>query len=235
MELELDLHNLRLSAHEIERLSGLEASDHWVGGMIGGVYRFSQLRRPLDWLGWLSIEAVALALLFMLTLPIGLIILRWGSGSATAMLIGMAISTLVIALGWTGYRVRRARALQTFLHLLDEIDRYHEVLDAVAVLEELQSIRQSRPPSFPSAHLETLQVTRDCLVAGLRTERILRGSLGRRSQEAGLEQLEQSLSTLKALSLQEQADDYSMLLTQALEIGQSVQSELVKSFGFRET
>ena len=230
MKLEMDDADLRLSNREIESLSGLEVSAHSVGGMMDGVYRVSTLRHPTDWLGCLISEAIALSLLFMLTLPIGLGIMRWSEDSVGMMLTGMGVSTLVIELGWTSYRVKRSRSLQTLLHLLDEIDRYHEVLDAVAVLEELQSIRQSQAQSFLPAHLETLQVTRDCLVAGLRTEQILRTRTGRRPQEAGLEQLAHSLVTLKALSVQEQADDYSTLLSQALEIGQSVQEELFKSF-----
>jgi hypothetical protein len=226
----LDLQDLRIGSREIETLSGLEVSDRWIGGAIGGVYRFSQLRHLGDWIGWLLLEGVAMALLFVLTLPIGLAILRWSSGSTTAMLTGMGGATLIAALGRTAYRVRRSRTLQTFMHLLDEIDRYREVLEAVVVLEQLQSIR-ARDPLPPSDRFDTLQITRDCLVAGLKTERIFRG-FGRRSQtEAGLAQLEHSLYTLEALSLQDQADDYSTLLSQALQIGQAVRTELVKSYG----
>jgi hypothetical protein len=226
----LDLQDLRLGSREIEALSGLEVSDRSIGGAIGGVYRFSQLRHLGDWIGWLLLEGVAMALLFVLTLPIGLAILRWSSGSTTAMLTGMGGATLIAALGRTAYRIRRSRTLQTFIHLLDEIDRYREVLEAVVVLEQLQSIRASNPLP-PSDRFDTLQITRDCLVAGLKTERILR-EFGRRSQtEAGLAQLEHSLYTLEALSLQDQADDYSTLLSQALQIAQAVRTELVKSYG----
>ena len=231
--MKLDDADLRLSDHEIESLSGLEISAHSIGGMVGSVYRTSTLQHPMDWLGCLISETITFSLLFVLTLPIGLGILRWSEDSVGAMLTGMGVSTLVIELGWTSYRIKRSRSLQTLLHLLDEVDRYHEVLNAVTVLQELQLIRQSNAQSSLPAHFETLQVTRDCLVAGLRTERILRARTGKRSQEAGFEQLAQSLSILKTLSLQERADDYSTLLSQALEIGQSVQEELLKSFDLK--
>ncbi len=222
-----DLQNLRLDSREIESLSGLEVSDRWIGGIIGGVYRFSRLRHWADWLGLLLFEGIAAALLFVFTLPIGLTLSRFGGGTVM-MLSGMGLSTLLGMLAWNGYMVNQARSLQSFMHLLDEIERYHDVLDAVAILEQLQSV-QDRPPQ-PASRLETLQLTRDCLVAGLKTERILRGHLGRRSQkEAGLLQLEHNLTTLQALALQEQADDYSTLLAQALQIGQSVREELAKS------
>jgi hypothetical protein len=227
----LDLQDLRLDSREIESLSGLEVNDRWVGGIIGGVYRFSQLRHLTDWLGWLLFEGIAAALLFIFTLPIGLALFHLGGSEAQGtviMLSSMGGSTFLGMMLWNGYMVRQARSLQSFMHLLDEIDRYHDVLDAVAILEQLQSV-QDRPPQ-PASRLETLQLTRDCLVAGLKTERILRDKLGRRSQtEAGLSQLECNLTTLQALALREQADEYSALLAQALQIGQSVREELAKS------
>jgi hypothetical protein len=228
----VDLQDLRLGSREIESLSGLEVSDRWIGGIIGGVYRFSKLQHPLDWLGWLLFEGIATALLFIFTLPIGLALARLGGSAAQGtvlLLSGMGLSTFIGLLVWNGYMIKQGRSLQTFMHLLDEIDRYHDVLDAVVVLEQLQ-FAQNRPPRPALDRLETLQLTRDCLVAGLKTERILRSQLGRRSQtEAGLSQLEHNLTTLQALALQEQADEYSDLLAQALQIGQSVREELVKS------
>lgn len=239
--------DLRLDLREIEQLSGIELHGAWVGGMIGGIYRFSQLKHPLDWLGWLLWEGITIALLFILTLPIGLIVSRLGGSESTRlMLSSMGLATLLGLLGWIGFRRQKARSLQTFLHLLDEIERYHAVLDAVAVLDQLQAIQptvqstvqptiiqptiQDAPPGYaPPDYLETLQLTRDCLVAGLKTERVLRGRLGRRSQtELGLAQLDHHLVTLQALSLQGQADEYSALLTQALAIGQSVRQEFYK-------
>ncbi|MCG9890394.1 MAG: PT domain-containing protein [Thermosynechococcaceae cyanobacterium MS004] len=252
--------DLRLDLREIEQLSGIELHGAWVGGMIGGIYRFSQLKHPLHWLSWLLWEGITIALLFILTLPIGLVVSRLGGSESTRlMLSSMGLATLLGLLGWIGFRRQKARSLQTFLHLLDEIDRYHAVLDAVAVLDQLQAIQptvqstvqptvqstiqptiiqptiQDAPPGYappgcaPPDYLETLQLTRDCLVAGLKTERVLRGHLGRRSQtELGLAQLDHHLVTLQALSLQGQADEYSALLTQALAIGQSVRQEFYK-------
>ncbi len=227
----MDLLDLRLGSREIEALSGLEVSDRWIGGLIGGVYRFSKLQQLTDWLGWLLFESIATALLFVFTIPIGLALSHLGGSEAQGtviMLSSMGVSTLIGILVWNGYMVLQGRSLQSFMHLLDEIDRYHDVLDAAAILEQLQSVQDKQPQ--PASRLETLQITRDCLVAGLKTERILRGKLGRRSQtEAGLSQLEHNLTTLQALALQEKADEYSALLAQALQIGQSVREELSKT------
>lgn len=215
-----DLQDLRLSAREIEQWSGLEVSDRWIGGMLG-VYRFSKLQHPLDWGGWLLFELITLALLFVFTLPIGLGILRTVP-SYRVMGMTMGAATLVGAVALQGWRRRQGRSLQTLLHLLDEIDRYHEVLGTVVVVEQLAVARGAVPSTEP---LETLQLTRDCLITGLKTERILRERNGFLAPEK-VAHLEQSLALLQTLDLQAQASEYSAVLQQTLSIAERVQQEL---------
>ncbi|WP_404787094.1 hypothetical protein [Altericista sp. CCNU0014] len=216
-----DWQNLRLSAREIEQWSGLEVSDRWIGGLLLGVYRFSKLQRPLDWMGWLLFELVTVALLFVFTLPIGLGVLRIVP-STRAMLASMGVATMGGMVALYGHRARKGRSLQTLLHLLDEIDRYHRVLEAIAVVDRL-AVAQGK--ALPIEHQETLQLTRDCLVTGLKTERILREQNNLMGQD-GVAHLEQSLVLLKTLDLQTQADEYAGILQQSLAIAERVQQEL---------
>jgi hypothetical protein len=216
-----DLQDLRLSAREIEQWSGLEVSDRWVGGLLLGIYRFSKLQHPLDWLGWLLFEGVTAALIFIFTLPIGFGIVRI-IPSNRVMLVSMGISTLLGMAALHGYRVRKGRSLQTLLHLLDEIDHYHEVLEAIAVIDQLAAAQGTVPHT---ERYETLQLTRDCLITGLKTERILREQRGWLAQD-GAAHLEQSLTLLKTLDLQTQADEYSEILQQSFAIAERVQQEL---------
>jgi hypothetical protein len=225
----LDLQGLHLSAREVEQISGLEMSDRWVGGMLGGVYRFSRIQHPMEWVGWLLLEGLAGVMLFSFTLPIGLGMARllpaWGE--TRVMLVSMGVSTLVGIVVWHSYRIRKGRSLQTFMHLLDEIDRYHKVLQAVVVLDRLATVRG--PILESPERFETLQITRDCLVTGLKTERIMReqGSFFAQLQD-GFAHLDQSLALLKASEMQAQADEYAMILQQSLLIGERVQQELYR-------
>ncbi|NJM74639.1 MAG: hypothetical protein HC852_01395 [Acaryochloridaceae cyanobacterium RU_4_10] len=216
-----------LSVREIEQISGLEVSDRWVGGMLGGVYRFSQLQYPMEWFGWLLFEGLTAAMLFVFTLPVGLGVARVlpTLGETRVMLVSMGVSTLVGMVVWHSYRIRKGRSLQTFMHLLDEIDRYHKVLQAVVVLDRLATVRG--PILESPERFETLQITRDCLVTGLKTERIMReqGSFFAQLQD-GFAHLDQSLALLKASEMQAQADEYAMILQQSLLIGKRVQEEL---------
>ncbi len=215
------LEHLRLSSREIEQWSGLEVGDHWVGGLLLGIYRFSKLQQPLDWAGWLLFELVTAALIFVFTLPIGLGIVRIVP-SNRVMLVSMGVSTLMGMGTLYGYRGRKGRSHQTLLHLLDEIDRYHEVLAAIAVIDQLAAAQGAAPQT---ERYETLQLTRDCLITGLKTERILREQRGFLMQD-GSAHLEQSLALLKTLDLQMQADEYSEILQQSVGIAERVRQEL---------
>jgi hypothetical protein len=180
-----------------------------------------KLQQPLDWVGWLLFELVTAALIFVFTLPIGLGIVRI-IPSNRVMLVSMGVSTLMGMGVLYAYRVRKGRSHQTLLHLLDEIDRYHEVLAAIAVIDQLAAAQGAAPQ--PERY-ETLQLTRDCLITGLKTERVLRERHGFFVQD-GAAHLEQSLALLKTLDLQTQADEYSEILQQSVGIAERVRQEL---------
>lgn len=216
-----DWQNLRLSFREIEQWSGLEVGDRWVGGILLGIYRFAKLQHPLDWVGWGLCELATAALLFVFTLPLGLGIVRI-IPSTRVMLVSMGVSTLGGVAVLYGYRWGKGRSLQTLLHLLEEIDRFHEVLGAIAVVDQL-AVAQGK--AAPAEHHETLQLTRDCLITGLKTERILREQRNWMVQ-GGSTHLEQSLALLKTLDLQMQADEYAEILQQSVAIAERVQQEL---------
>jgi hypothetical protein len=216
-----DWQNLRLSSREIEQWSGLEVGDRWVGGILLGIYRFAKLQHLLDWVGWGLFELATASLLFVFTLPIGLGMVRI-IPSTRIMVMTMGVSTLGGMVVLYGYRWGKGRSLQTLLHLLEEIDRFHEVLGAIAVVKQL-AIAQGK--ASPAEHLETLQLTRDCLITGLKTERILREKRNWMMQDGAIH-LEQSLALLKTLDLQTQADEYAEILQQSVAIAERVQQEL---------
>jgi hypothetical protein len=145
--------------------------------------------------------------------------------SNRVMLVSMGVSTLGGMIALHGYRRRKGRSLQTLVHLLDEIDRFHEVLEAIAVVDQL-AVAQGK--AAPAEHLETLQLTRDCLITGLKTERILREKRNWMMQDGAIH-LEQSLALLKTLDLQTQADEYAEILQQSVAIAERVQHELYGS------
>jgi hypothetical protein len=216
-----DWQGLRLSPREIEQWSGLEVGDRTVGGILLGIYRFSKLQHPLDWVGWVLFELATAALLFVFTLPIGLAVVRIVP-SHRVMLVSMGVSALGGMVALYGYRRQKGRSIQMLIHLLDEIDRFHEVLGAIAAIDQLAA---AQGKAASAEHLETLQLTRDCLITGLKTERILREKRSWTMQDGGVH-LEQSLALLKTFDLQTQADEYAAILQQSVDIAERVQREL---------
>jgi hypothetical protein len=158
------------------------------------------------------------------TLPIGLGVVRM-IPSNRVMLVSMGVTTLGGMAVLNGYRHRKGRSLQTLVHLLDEIDRFHGVLEAIAVVDQL-AVAQGK--AAPAEHLETFQLTRDCLITGLKTERILREKRTGMMQDGAIH-LEQSLALLKTVDLQAQADEYAEILQQSVAIAERVQHELYGS------
>jgi hypothetical protein len=227
----MDLDTLQISPRELEQLCGIEVSDRFMGGLIGGVYRFSKLRSIVEWMSLLFFEGAIAALLTMISLPLGIWAVKTISLSQPAVI--NQIMALIVGgtagiglLLWNGWMLYRGRSLRGLMHLLDEVDRFHGVILAVQVLQQLQP---TQTPQSAQDMANSLQVTRDCLVAGLRTERVLReqGQFLSRLED-GFTQVDHYLTTLQTLELQDQANEYARLLQQTLTIGQTVREQLVE-------
>ena len=225
-----DLATLKLSDRDIEHLSGLEVNELWVGGLCGGVDRVPKIT-TLKWCLWFGFtELAVIALVHMFTVPLGLAVIRQASDlnqpRVKVLFLGVTLGiTLITMIGWHGYRWHRARLLRPLLHLLHELDRFHQVLTAVDALDRLAAISHSPlGVTDRAAVLDALQLTRDNLVAGLITEKILRSRGGGQVHQADLRShIEQNLAVLSAMEIQDQAQEYNRLINEALEIGIIVQ------------
>lgn len=203
------LHSLRISGSEVEQLCGLEANDLWVGSLWAGAYRFGALgRSPLS---FLVTELLVIALAAMVSLPLGLLLVRNPASADPAAARAAIPFVITVATGMVSLLLLRHRRMawnrqrwRSLLGILDEIDRYHETLKAVAFLNQLQRIHPPGPinpvnpdinpgnvkpgigldnahtthsdldPTLDPATFEALALTRDSLVTGLLADRLLR-------------------------------------------------------------
>jgi hypothetical protein len=218
--------DLRITPSEIERLSGLETSASLIGGLLWGTYRWP-LRSGLQLLTVVTTELLVLGLLLMVATPIGSMLSRNAASDqrVVQVIVAIALTLWLIRQLVMGYLARQFRS---FMRLLDEVDHYHQVLEAVGFLSQLGSVEhlqlQIGPPVF-----EALGKARESLVAALITEKILRDNRGLLSRrEALIETIEQNLVMLRSLELQHQAQDYGDILDQALNIGIRVQQEVTQ-------
>jgi hypothetical protein len=234
-----DLATLMIPEAELERLTGVEVGDVFIGGVFGGVYRPSVFRRPAR-CAWFCLTEILVALLFsVLAIPVALLLTRNAAGvgqdaAAIAHFLGIWLGTTGLALlAWNLYMRRIAPRFRTLMSLLDAVDQHHAVVQAVHLLDQLlESTAFANRDAANRARdrqiaLDSLQLTRTSLVSGLQTERILRqhrGLLARQTEV--MELIETNLATLRTLEVNHQATEYGQVLHEALQIAVIIHREM---------
>jgi len=230
--MQTDIRNLQITEQDLERVTGREITRLF----IGSVYRISLLTNRKHLVPLLISDAIALFLIAIFSLPISILLFQsLGKSIDTRQeQIGFAIFVFLLVLilfaGWNLVAWIRAKKMSCLSHLLDEVDKYNQVIAAVDLCDRLKSVgNQSANLNHREDILQALELTRDSLICGLTTEKILREHRRFLSGQRELfENIEQNLIALKSLDVQNQADQYSSLLSDALVIGMNVQTEMLK-------
>ncbi|MFQ3626871.1 MAG: hypothetical protein SNJ81_04775 [Cyanobacteriota bacterium] len=222
------LTELRITEDELDRLTGLDISDTFMGRAI----RPSVLRSPRRLRSLLLSEVLTLGLFIIFCLPASLVIARnlpgfTGDDIAKFLGISLGISVGLFAL-WNGYIWQQGKKLTQLSHLLDQVDRHNEIIEAIALMEELDSVRaNSSEPVDRQEIFQALDATRSSLICALTTERIVRKHQKMIAKRAELaEAIAQNLAMLQTLQENATANEYGQFLTEALSIGIIVQQEL---------
>ncbi|MBE9065496.1 hypothetical protein IQ260_02385 [Leptolyngbya cf. ectocarpi LEGE 11479] len=224
---EINLDNLRITNHDLDELTGLDISEL----SMGWGTRLSVFRQPgLRW-AWLINQGLVLAVALVLWLPVCLVLGRNLAAQAVGVFVGVggAIATTV-AHGI--YGIHKGTQLKVLSHLLDEVDRFKEMMKAVEILDELRQADRSKRLSLdnPDEVKEALHLTRESLVCGLMSDKIMRKHqrfIARRHEL--FTSIETNLYSLQALQASDLAGDYGQLLNEALQVGTRVHQELRQS------
>jgi hypothetical protein len=220
------LHALRITRDELDHLTGLDIGSVFMGGVI----RPSVFRSRKRLLSLLLTEVLVLGTLFVLGVGLALVLVRQQEDFDRLGLLLLGIGAVIGAgvIVWHLYQNHRSKTLRTLAHLLDEVDRHNEIIQALQVMHELDAARGAK--ALPPDHAEiiqALQATRASLVSALTTEKILRHhhALVHQNQEL-YAAIETNLVMLRALQVNHQASEYRQFLQAALEIGLAVQQEI---------
>lgn len=225
-----DLVDLQITSNQLEKLTGMDISD----AFMGKVYRPSVFRSFRRLLPFLVTEALTLGLILIFCLPIGLVmgrgfgLLTGDAGSTVAfLLVTLSVSVLLFA-GWNFYMWRQGKRLKTLAHLLDEVDKHNEIIEALHVMDELGRVNPTAMQLLDRTEVvQALSATRESLINALMTERVLRKHQRFMSRRQELfTNIETNLSTLQTLQINDQANEYGQLLNEALQIGLSIRREL---------
>lgn len=231
------LADLRITASDLDMLTGLDISNVYMGHAV----RPSVFRISKRLLSFVISEMMTLGLIVIFCLPASLVIAKSipGFTDSPAHTIQFLRVSVGISFGffllWNGYLWFRSQSLKTLAHLLDDVDKHNEIIDALQVLDELAAAQS------PAAHLreapigevddrsdvlQALRATRESLVCGLMTERVLRKHQRAIARHDLFTNIETNLATLQNLQLNQSANDYGHLLNEALQIGMSVRREI---------
>lgn len=216
--METDLLGLEISKGELRRLTGFDPDE---------VFRPSIMRDKKKRLGFIGNELmVALALTPLIVGFIYAFLILPTIG--TSIPLGLALIIIVpilVLLGRWFWRLKTCPKVVTVL--LDEVDRYHAVIQSIHINDQLATSGNK------TSHIEDrekvisgLQLIREDLVRALKTERILRDNkeLLANNNELSIN----NLSNLQALQVSTEASEYAQLLNQSLQIAMDVQAEIRK-------
>lgn len=223
-----DLTDLRITASQLEKVTGLDISD----AFMGRIYRPSLFRSAHRLVPFLVTETFTLGLVIIFCLPLGLVIGR-GLGLLTGsntlpFVLALLVLALLLFAGWNLYMWSQTKPLKTLAHLLDEVDKHNEIIAAVDLIDQLAAVGHAPVQVLDRDEvLKALTATRESLLSALLTEKILRQHqrLIARRQEL-FTSIEINLATLQTLQVNNQATEYGQLLNEALQIGLSIRREL---------
>ncbi|MEG4393772.1 hypothetical protein [Microcoleus sp. BROC3] len=230
--IQADWEQLKIPEKELEDLSGIALSD----GFAADFYRSAALRNGKKLFSLLLNELLIFCLTLVVSLPVALLANKHNVGSFSdaeifvrVLQITLGLS-LAITVAWNVYRWVKAKPLATLAGLLDEVEKYHEVIQALDIIDRLTDAGNLQANLINRGDaIEALKITRESLVCALKTERILRENqkfICRRYEL--FTNIESNLAALMALDVSDRATEYGRLLNEALEIGMSVHKEVRK-------
>jgi hypothetical protein len=218
----MDFDTLSISPRSVEKLTGKEVSDRFIGSIFGGVYRPIALQRWSGRFSLLTIELIVAGLVFVFSLPIGLSLIRVSNAGGSRVLMIAGAMTIGVMIAWNIYMRIQLKSLKRLLLLLDEVDRFNQMIATLVIFEQLG---QNSTHDRQSLHT-ALELTRENLSMALATEKLLRENHRLLDRQANLGHLDSNLITLKNLEMQQQAQDYQQIVHEALRISLAVQEEM---------
>lgn len=216
-----DLLGLEFSKGELRRLTGVDPDDVFRPSILQNrEKRFRFLLNEI--LICLALSPIVIGFIYtFIIIPI----IGSSSYTAIALLIVVPIIVAAVRLLW-----RKKTCPEVLTNLLDDVDKYHAVIKAIDINDQLETDGIGVSLSDRTMVIEALQLTREDLVRAIKTERILRDN---KDSIATNPEINNNLKALTAIQVSTQASEYGRILNEALQIGISVQQEMRKLQGQR--
>jgi hypothetical protein len=233
--MQADLENLQLTTEELENLVDLDIST----ALAIDAYRGLNLKNPKQMLSVLLTEVFVFILVLIFVMPLSLIVLRNvgalpgntdGITKLLTLILGISLLGVLI---WNVYLWQQAKQVKSLARLMDKVDKYNRVIQAIALIDELQSA--SRSPSrcnslsIRKEVIQALSITKETLSSALQAEKLMRKHRKFLSSHHELfANLENNFTNLISFDLNHPVNEYTHLVNESLQIGLSVHKELKK-------
>lgn len=233
--MQADLENLQLTKEELETLVDLDTST----ALAIDAYRGFILKNSKQMLSVILTELFIFILVLIFVMPVSLIVLRnvdalpENTDSVTKLLILILGISLLGVLIWNVYLWQQVKQVKSLARLMDKVDKYNRVIQAIALIDELESA--SRSPSRCNSLstrkevIQALSITKETLSSALQAEKLMRKHRKfLSSHHELLANFEENLTSLMSFNLSDQVNEYTHLVNESLQIGLSVHKELKK-------
>jgi hypothetical protein len=233
--MQADLENLLLTTEELENLVDLDTST----ALAIDAYRGFILKNPKQMLSVLLTEVFVFILVLIFVMPVSLIVLRNvgalpGNTDGVTKLLTLILSiSLLGVLIWNVCFWQQVKQVKSLARLMDKVDKYNHVIQAIALIDELESA--SRSPSRCNSLstrkevIQALSITKETLSSALQAEKLMRKHRKFLSSHHELfANLENNFTNLISFDLSHQVNEYTHLVNESLQIGLSVHKELKK-------
>ena len=212
-----DLQGLEISPGELRHLTGVDSTE---------VFRPTILHNPKQRLNFLLQElllSLALTPIIVGLLHVFLILPFIGSSLVATLVTLIVVPIVIISVRWFWLKRNSPPALCS---LLDEVDRYNDVIKAIHINDQLGATGTTEILSERKKVIDALTLIKEDLVRALKTEKILREN--RNFLVTSPELLATNLRTVQTLQVNDRASEYGHLLNEALQIAVGVQQEMTK-------
>jgi len=212
-----DLIGLEMTQGELRRLTGFRPDQ---------VFRPSIMANREQRLGFFRHEMLVVLMLTLIIVGfvyVFIILPTRGSSVMLGIILLIIVAIAVVAGRWLW---RRLRFPKTLTILLDQVDKYHAVIKAIDIKDQRSTAENESHLDDREKVITALQLVREDLVQGLKTERILRDNKKLLANNQDL--FVNNVETLHATSLSERASEYAQLLNQLLQIALDVQAQIRK-------
>lgn len=215
-----DLLGLEFSKGELRRLTGVDPDNVFRASI------FQNSKKRLKFLSneiliWFTISTIVIGLIYTF-----IVVFNIGSPNQLAIALLILVPSVVAVGRWLW---RKKTCPKRLKNLLDDVDKYHAVIEAIDSNDSLNAERAELNLNNRSLLIEALQLTREDLVKALKAERSLRSN----NSSIAPELFNNNLQALTAIQASNQASEYGQILNEVLQINISIQQEMRKLQGKR--